>query len=75
MPYIDVRFHFDTVTGDGYTFYDLVSAERTGTDIPAAAMGGIGEGLGQSDSWNTGGVGVTLDAMTSEGPKELRGYW
>ncbi|AGM12687.1 hypothetical protein PBI_BREEZONA_78 [Mycobacterium phage Breezona] len=74
--YIDVRFHFSAEEEDGYTHYDLVSAERIGTDIPDDAMLGIGEMLGQSDHWNVGGVGATLDAMTDGGgPKALRSYW
>ncbi|QRY55213.1 hypothetical protein JVX95_31265 [Mycolicibacterium septicum] len=74
--YIDVRFHFQAEHDDGYTHYELVSAERVGTDIPDDAMTGIGETLAQSDRWNVGGVGATLDAMTSGGkPKALRNYW
>lgn len=77
MPYIDVRFHFSAGQEDGYTHYDLVSAERVGTDIPGDAMTGIGETLGQSDHWNVGGVGATLDAMvgSSGGPKTVGDYW
>ncbi|ATG86488.1 hypothetical protein J4T96_gp077 [Mycobacterium phage Finemlucis] len=77
MAYIDVRFHFSTEEEDGYTHYDLVSAERIGTDIPDDAMTDIGEALGQSDHWNVGGVGATLDAMVDSdgGRKIVRSYW
>ncbi|CPS04318.1 hypothetical protein [Mycobacteroides abscessus] len=78
MPYIDVRFHFSAEQEDGYTHYDLVSAERVGTDIPGDAMTGIGETLGQSDHWNVGGGGsATLDAMvdSSGGRKTVGDYW
>lgn len=76
MAYIDVRFHFDEITEPDFTHYDLVSVQRTGTDIPAEAMLGIGETLGQSDRWNTGGPGATLDAMTDDDtePCEIKDY-
>lgn len=75
MRTIDVRFTFDTEEENGYTHYNLRSVERIETDIPEDAMVVIGETLAQSDHWNVGGVGATLDAMTSEGPKVLREYW
>lgn len=77
MPYIDVRFHFDIEHEGGYTHYALVSAKRVGTDIPDDAMTTIGEALAQSDHWNVGGVGATLDAMVDAdaGPKVVREYW
>ena len=73
--YIDVRFHFDAERDGDYTHYELTSVERTGTDIPDEAMLGIGEALGQSDRWNTGGPGAVLDAMTSSGSKNVGDYW
>lgn len=78
MAHIDVRFHFDVEhEDDGYTHYDLVSAERIGADIPEDAMLGIGECLAQSDHWNVGGTLATLDAMVDSegGRKTVRNYW
>jgi hypothetical protein len=76
MSYIDIRFHFDEIAEPDFTYYDLKSAQRIDTDIPPEAMLSIGETLGQSDRWNTGGPGVTLDAMTDNnpGPHEIEDY-
>lgn len=77
MPHIDVRFHFDTELEPGYVHYGLASVERLGSDIPDDAMQDIAETLAQSDHWNVGGVGATLDAMTDvDGErKTVRDYW
>ena len=77
MPYIDVRYHFVTEEEEDYTHYELVSIERTGTDIPAEAMENLGDVLAQSDRYVVGGANAAMDALTSSkpGPKMIKEYW
>lgn len=78
MPYIDVRIEFDPVMeADEVIYYTAVSVRRTGTDIPATDMLGIGEVLGQSDRWNVGGVSAVLDAMVGDDdtPRQIKEFY
>jgi hypothetical protein len=51
VKYIDIRFEFEEVTEDDYTYHDLVTVSLEKTDIDEKSRSSIAETFAQSDRY------------------------